>query len=1660
VFYEYDDSGRLIRVRYLDGTEALYQYDENSRLIFHSDPRAPLASELYYLYDNRNRVVQISLNENSTTTPIDSTASVYRRYSYLEGDSTFTTTNFNEWGAAESWQFEVTRDPRTSYRLISRSRDDQETARYEYQLSNFLITRIMYPGYNQDMFYEENGALSLIQNKNGLIGFQAAYEDLLVNGHRVSAVSSYLNDTASGLVQMQVSYDPETGQVRQWEDVNGLVTEITERDPGFGLPTVLVVSDGATLSEIQFEYDDRGYPVRRIDSRGTSQFTWDRLGRLMVYTDVLSRRYEISYEGSCRVVTDPLGVKTSSCYDERKRLIESEVRGSGLLRKTSYRYDVFDRLIEVNQFSDDIGAEDSILTTRYEYLAGGTPGHWILRTTDPYGRLQEIEHDELNRVVRTVDALNRETTYEYQSGDNSEATTAIRRDATGLETRFSYNLANQLCSFRYIDTEVLAYEVFYGENTTCNEPQRHVSLLTIPNMSIRFENYDAAGRPGRVSFLIDTPSDATATTLNGTQTRFSLDYRYDAYGRLVGYNRREGTTIFESVSFIYMPFEDGRKEIRVSRESGGSTQTLTYVYDALDRLVAVNSSDSTMTYSYRDLPEQQLLEVQAAFSSINSSEQQRWTLYYDGVGNLREWVDHNNIRTVYGYDALSRLLEVTANGSFVVGYTYNKLNHVLSIRNQYQQEYHYVYNAFGLLTTKRDFDDVVTVYTYDQFGNVSSVTDALGYRVSYLYDNHNRVTTIIDAAGREQEFDWTNARKGQLRYTSGQRTLNYYFDLMGRLWQIRDEENNPHFLRYDLSGRLTGFWPYASRPVYNDQLGWLFAYEANDMVMAIDSPANNVRLIDSVDEWSWRFASDAFARLVERRDPNGHLLTFSYDGLGRLLEVDAPASFQRSYAYTPQTITLSTDTKTTQISHDEFYRLTSYVEADENLSLETRYLYTDSRNFSVTDPFGRQTQYIYPQETDVDQPYYLIVRDAGREYRYTVNTRGELIGIQREEIFGEDRYRTEEQVSYDPSGRPIRYVDAQNNPFTIAYDTEGNLTTFQTPDGTSSFYEYDTRNNLIKITNPGNQVLQVNYNKQRLVETIRLNDTLLESYTYNPDGTLRRREFDENVIEYDYDGAGNIIRWRTLDSNDAVTLTRTADAFARISSADGSHFLYDAQGNVISADNDVVGYDFSFDPIDRLSELVEDDTRVWNYQYGENGHSYTLVIGDDPDHRLEVVIDSARRLQSLSSGGSSIVAAYQVRANENFIQAELTWGDGFQTQVRFNRLGQVVRVVHSRNDITFETLTFNYELNYLGLPQSIEEPAHGIFVGYDAAYRPAITRWLYTGPEDPDRLQDSIQYAFTITYDRLGNRRTELVQELDGSQHLYVYETSGRQLQSRSEQQNLTAGGVILLGGLFFWKRRPQILLIGCLALTLVSVSPQTTQVDVLRYVYEYNPNGNLDRITELTAGVQTEERVFSYDAFGRLIEIRSEAGSSQFAYDAFGRLVTWEKDRLFTYRYDGSRLVEVTSNRPHIVASLPDMPLLLSDNGTPQWALYDGLGGLRQSFSGTGDLNNSSQNIFGVPLTAVQNSEFPLPFFQGMLYDPTHRIYIRLDGMAYDPDTGRYLQRDLLGPDANGDLYAYRKQRFTLPVLRREAYPFLEGVNALAEVQIQILDSSSILQN
>ncbi len=1703
VFYEYEDeTGRLIRVVYSDGTPpTTYTYDDAGNLIAHDDTRAPITPIAEYSYEAPHRVRQISLPAYFE----DGSAWVYRAYDYSAFEDVLTTRITDEWGGRESRQYQLSFAPETAYRLTGKT-TSLETIGYEYERDGFLIAQAVFPLYVQGFDYLADGTLREIQNDGEVIGFRAEYETRVINGHPVSVLMSYTDNPVLGLPQAQYEYNSATGQLTQYTDTNGLITTITARDEIFGLPAVLELNDGNTIRQITLTYDSHGRVIERSEGNIRTQFGWDAYGRLITYTDTAQRVYTIRYEADCRIVVDPLSVETRSCYDARQRLRSVEmVEADGTtLQATTYAYDGLDRLIEVTQSVDDATSQ----VTQYFYeMVDGQQGDWRLRTIDPYGRTQVVVYDEFDRVVRVGDFLSRESRYEYTSDRTSEKVT--RTDATGLQTQLTYSIANQLCSAQVGD---ITYDFAYTEN--CTTPQRYPTRVAIGSLLlVNFEDYDAAGRAGRLTFSVNRPLDNEPGTLPppSIDERLILEYAYDAYGQpsltgiVPGTATEANLRQAENTEVTTVTDENGLRRVRVHQTSNGNTSTVTSTYDALGRLIQVESSEHGVSYRYEDLPAENRLQV-----TMNFSTGEQWRLRYDGAGNLTEWIDHNGKITTYVYDRLSRLLEVRANGLLVASYQYNELNQVLLIRNQYGQETRYVYNALGLLTTERDFNDVVTVYTYDPFGNISSVTDALGYRISYQYDNQNRLVNIIDASGREVSFDWSNAEIGEIRYVSDDHFINYYFDLAGRLWTIhegqieddgRDEVLNQHYFRYDAAGHLVGFMPYAGADtVYDELAATLFAYGVQQQVVAIDGAENITRANDTLAQWDWQFVYDAEGRLIQRRHlDNTHEayppINFGYDALGRLITLNMPEVYNRNYQYAPASVTYENGATTTTLTYDEFFRRTSEIQvgAATPTPFKTTYFYENgTQNFSTQDPFGVQTVYIYPQATDVDQPYYLIVREmglttatpefsasaeqtGGREYRYVLNARGELVEIQRDELFDDNgevtRYRLEEQVNYDPSRRPIRYVDAQNNAYTFAYDTQGNLITFQTPDGASTFYGYDIENRLVEIQNPGNQIIRLGYDLRGNVQQVLLNNTRVEAYEYDANGKLTERQFNDQTITYQYDTTGALIGWGT-EENPQVTIVR--DAFGRTNRINSSVFTYDANGQVSSATNNTVSYAYTVDAAGRLMHLTEDDNRDWDFQYQEDGRSFTLVIGDDAAHQLNVTLDAKQRLQSVATSEYDIVVDYAVRQAENFIQVELIWGDGYETQVRFNRLGQIIRVVHNRNVIDFNTLIFNYDLNYLGLPQAIDEPEYDIFVGYDAAYRPATTRWLYTGL-DPERTPDSIEYAFTLTYDRAGNRATELILRPNGAQSFYLYSEADGILR-RSETQRAAEGWLLLLGisGWMVLKlRRPRLLLLALVPLVMLSGAPVQQDSPALEYIQ--NENGNVVRIQDDRSIADT--RNFDYDAFGRLIRITNTSDTnknSDFRYDAFGRLVAWQTPtQLLEFRYDGNTLVEIKRDgQVQMVAAFPGAPLMLVDNGTARWALYDGIEDLRLTF--TGDYENVTtlqQDIFGRHLTDDSSStetpasfQLPLalgiPIFRGMFYDEGNQIYIRLDGRAYDPLTGRYLQRDLLGLDGNGDLYTYKPERFDLPVLRRAPYPFFEGLETLIQAtqRAGVLDAEMIL--
>lgn len=1645
--YEYNAAGFLVAVRYGDGGQAFYEYTESGLLRHHDDPRAPLAQSLYYSYDDQGRVLVADVS--AAPEQCGGTPRPFRCYRYtLDGDE-FTTTVADQWGRENAWTLSVTDDPDTAFRLLRHTGPDGAQTNYSYgsgELARFPIN-FSRAGLQYALRWEPFGRPTVFQ-ADGWINFSATYNTdvtLDIDGDgtpefMLPLLESYRTDGENGPTDpVSYSYDPSSGLPVSVTESSGLVRRIDAREDRFGLPTQTTQIAGEITLPLAMAYDNYGFLASRQDSGGTDQYTWDALGRPIRYARLDSAAnalvtYEVVYtitgDGRCMTITDPLGTQTTACYDRRARLVDQTVIDiSGeVLEQTAYVYDDFDRLTRVTSQS---GSGDPVIT-RYAYSSEGlAAGHWQLIETAPDGTQTITEYDEADRVVRVQDALGQVTTYDYPA-PASASETVIQRAPGGVETTFEYNRARQLIRLDYGPVE---WSLLYGGSRASIQREPSQIILNSgqgASTTIDFTSYDSAGRLTQANFVIRRPDDTNIerepVRNDNTRADMTLRYTYDVFGRLLTI---ENPVTAEVTRFSYDVPQAGGRSVTVD-----DGQPVTYTYDALDRLISVESAERRVDYVYSYNTDSGLLEAAVTFAGADGTTRD-WLLAYDSLGNLREWRSEEGRIALYEYDQRGRLVYVAyldAEGEEipVAEYTYNTSDQVTNIVNADGQEARYVYNDRGQLTTRRNFDGVVTTYLYDPRGNLQAVTDGLGYTTRYRYDDRDQLIAITDPIGREMNFERVLGNIGELRVQSNLLDETcYVFDLFNRLWQIQDSQGGKHFLRYDFDGRVSE-WRAA-----NGALTLGFSYGVGDELTAITGP----------DSWQWRYAYDSLGQLIERVEPDGASLQLDFDPLGYLEGLQTPGGeFARAYERTePGILEVTEGNQSVRYAYDLFGRRIQETHGSATFQYDYR-----EDGYSLTDPDGILTDTSYTGVLgDVEVPF-IIVEQYGPdgtlfgERNYRVNQRGELVAIEQRAYFSgsETPYRVLERIDYDAEGRPIRYIDPENNLFAYSYDLAGRLNTTQYPDGGIYSYEYDTLNNLTGLVNPTGQRLQLSYNPLGYLIGVALNFTALENYTYTPTGWLLTRSFADypdgsGQIVYTYSAAGVPTGWTA--GGTVVNLEHSADALHRLNSVTNGGltvYTYDSVGRLIGAGEQTFVYDNLNRPV--TANLGGSQFITYTSYAGAGALAVDLPGGQT----MRILLDSYQHIQRVEVNGQAVDVTYEL-LDGDMLEAGMTWGGHYSTQVRFNRLGHILLLQYRDDSAQQRLQRFGYTSNYAGLPLSIDDRENEIFIGYDNVFRPLTTNWLVTAGLKP---RDSVDYAVTLAYDTQGNRVREVRQSIDGSLEEVIYRYEGGLLRAQNVADSGPASalsGVVLSASIMALalRRRRYLLpalLIGVFISGLLVVQAQPAP----DYEYRYNDAGHLASITDFTDAAGPVTTTFSYDGFGRLISITAGEATTTFEYDAFGRLAAKQTpDGEIIYRYNGNQLIGLNDGTERTIVGLLDNHyLLLSGSENARWTLYDALGAIRQSFVGeVTDASNVENrfDILGRVLgdSPAEGTPLALPLFEGMLYDEAHNLYISLDGRAYDPATGRYLQRSLIGPDAAGNLYGFTPLPAAPPVqIRREA--------------------------
>ncbi|WP_170154255.1 LamG-like jellyroll fold domain-containing protein [Actinoplanes italicus] len=711
---------------------------------------------------------------------------------------------------------------------------------------------------------------------------------------------------ASGQVS-RTTFDLSTdGSVTSVTDPHGRITRIENDAIGRAVktfqPEVHVEGHGSVLPTTKIGYNTFGEVTDQEDPNGNKSVNrYDGVGRLVEsQAPSYTRPDKVTVTAKRTVVYNEVGQVTSS----------TDPRGY----TTEYRYDELGRTTEIT--APDTGK------TRYEYADSGD----LLKLTDPNGAVTASTYDYLGRTV--------------------SSTTAVREDNAGYTTNYAYGDGSDwrmsVTSPKLVVSTVKfnsAGEPIEAIDGATNSTKTTYDLLGRPVTTLAADGtystvtYDFAGRAVRQS---DHAAPATAGDVGAELRR--KEQTYDIAGSPVritnaykpGLNDPASPDAKHETTFEYDVL--GRLTEQYEPVSASETIHTSFRYDAAGNRTKFTDGrrhDFLTEYNSWGLPEKQ---IEPATAATPNPTDRTFTMSYNEAGLLARLDSPGGVSIESRYDNMGRLERSIGSGAQVATtdrtYKFDKAGRMTEFSGSAGTntiEYNdrglpekitgvsgnsaYTYNEDGALASRTDGAGT-TSYLYE-FGRLKSTTNtAASVDMTYEYNNLNQVKSIRYGAtgGNVRQFGYdglhrlvsdelktnggTGATVGKIAYgwnTSG--TLNskvttgfngassnsYKYDWAGRLTEWNNG-TNPVLYVYDQSGnRLqagTKTFTYDERnQLVDDSAGTVYQYTPRGTLASTTLAGQTTET-----------RTDAFNQVIHQGTKTGGTSTYSYDGLGRMIQ--------------------------------------------------------------------------------------------------------------------------------------------------------------------------------------------------------------------------------------------------------------------------------------------------------------------------------------------------------------------------------------------------------------------------------------------------------------------------------------------------------------------------------------------------------------------------------------------------------------------------------------------------------------------------------------------------------------------------------------------------------------------------------------------------------
>ncbi len=522
------------------------------------------------------------------------------------------------------------------------------------------------------------------------------------------------------------SSDTDKGPVTEYTyDNYGRVTSIKLPDMGSNGITHTYDSYGQLIRITNpmgkyesFSYDNRGNVVNYTDLNGNaSVYNYDDFGRIIsvtssgniittyIYTSIGgcsscggavgllatiitpdNKQVSFSYDanGNRLTSTDKMGRATTTVYDSMDRPT-TVIRSDG--RAISYIYE------KLGFMTASIGVDSGITRRQYDYR-GFLVRTWLENNPSSIiddDILVKIENDELGRIVKIEDGLDRNISYTYTSrgdvwqtihGDPSlTATDPAKIFVTNTYDQYGHLVKTGARRINPFNINIDPVEYFYNNSTGQLTKKRFTNGAQVKDVDY---TYDTLGRP----IQVDDWMGGTGNT--------GHYFSYDNNGQINNYTDFDG----KALSLVY----DARGQVTsMTAYEAGNTQG--YTYDSMGRLLTLTAPGN-----------------------------RQWGFTYNDAGQPLSYTWPNGMSTIYAYDAVGRLsrLEHKDGAMVKAGWTYelgadDNIVRVADTRTGISQAWEYEYDGRKRLVHALRLNDAGQqqfrqAFAYDAADNLVSVT--------------------------------------------------------------------------------------------------------------------------------------------------------------------------------------------------------------------------------------------------------------------------------------------------------------------------------------------------------------------------------------------------------------------------------------------------------------------------------------------------------------------------------------------------------------------------------------------------------------------------------------------------------------------------------------------------------------------------------------------------------------------------------------------------------------------------------------------------------------------------------------------------------------------------------------------------------------------------